>query len=186
MNIPFTACGVSKMMTGISAACGWRLWGKRCPLPKPLVSLLVGVALAGCGEEGGSTGPAVYPVSGVVKLNGQPVVGADIVFALKEGTGSSFGRTDANGKYQLTTRKSNDGAPPGDYLVSISKVEDAPATDSASVPQDSPNYNPYVGKAAPAKPKAKTGIPAQYGDAKTSGLTARVAEEKTTIDFDLK
>jgi hypothetical protein len=143
-------------------------------------------SVAGCGAAGGAGGPTVYPVTGVVKLNGQPVVGADIVFNLKDGTGSSFGRTDASGNYQLTTRRSNDGAVPGDYLVVISKADDAPAASTADVPQDSPNYNPFAGKAAPAKPKSKSGIPAKYADAKTSGLTARVLEEKNAIDFELK
>jgi hypothetical protein len=143
-------------------------------------------AVAGCGAAGGSGGPPVYPVTGVVKLNGQPVVGADIVFNLKDGTGSSFGRTDSSGHYQLTTRRSNDGALPGDYIVVISKADEAPAVDRASIPQDSANYNPFVGKAAPVKPKSKSGFPAKYADAKTSGQTARVLEEKNTIDFDLK
>jgi hypothetical protein len=151
-----------------------------------LALAILGGTLVGCGAAGGSGGPPVFPVTGVVKVNGQPVAGADIVFNLKDGSGSSFGRTDASGNYQLTTRRSNDGAPPGDYLVVISKADGAPPPDSADIPQDSPNYNPFVGKAAPVKPKAKSGIPAKYADAKTSGLTARVLEEKNTIDFDLK
>src|SRR3954471_18982221 len=77
------------------------------------------LSLIGCSSEGPSKGAPTYPVEGVVKLKGQPVVGADIVFSQKDGSSSSFGRTDASGHYQLTTRKSNDGAPPGDYLVSI-------------------------------------------------------------------
>jgi hypothetical protein len=152
----------------------------------PFAIAIIGLSLAGCGEGGAPAGSPAYPVTGVVKLNGQPVAGADIVFNLKDGSGSSFGRTDASGNYQLTTRKSNDGAPPGDYLVAISKAEAAPAPEEATIPQDSPNYNPFVGKAAPVKPKPKTGIPSQYADAKTSGLTARVLEEKNTIDFNLK
>lgn len=148
---------------------------------------LLAVLLAGCGSDGGgAAGAPVFPVNGVVKLNGQPVVGADIVFNLKDGSGSSFGRTDAKGSYQLTTRRSNDGALPGDYLVSIAKAEEAPANDEANIPQDSPNYNPFVGKGVATRPKPKSGMPAQYGDTKTSGLTARVLEEKNTIDFDLK
>jgi hypothetical protein len=148
--------------------------------------MTIGLSLAGCGDSSGPAGPPVFPVTGVVKLNGQPVAGADIVFNLKDGSGSSFGRTDASGNYQLTTRKSNDGAPPGDYLVAISKADAAPAADEATIPQDSPNYNPFVGKGVATKPKPKSGIPSQYSDAKTSGLTARVLEEKNTIDFDLK
>ena len=134
------------MMTGMTAkfAYGWQL--RRGPGAMPVMLLLIGLTLAGCGAGGGPAGPPVYPVTGVVKLNGQPVVGADIVFAKKDGEGSSFGRTNASGEYQLTTRKSNDGAPAGDYLVSITKADDPPPLDSATIPQDSPNYNPFVGK----------------------------------------
>jgi hypothetical protein len=152
-----------------------------------MAGALVGLSLAGCGSGGGgSSGPPVFPVKGTVKLSGQPVVGADVVFNLKDGSGSSFGRTDASGTYQLTTRRSNDGALPGDYLVAISKASEAPPADEATIPQDSPNYNPFVGKGAATKPKPKGAFPTQYGDTKTSGLTARVLEEPNTIDFDLK
>jgi len=144
------------------------------------------LTLAGCSSVGPSKGAPVYPVEGVVKLKGQPVAGADIVFSVKDGSSSSFGRTDASGHYQLTTRKSNDGAPPGDYLVAISKVEEASQAAGKFIPQEDKNYNPYAGKAGPTQPPPKPGIPAQYGDAKTSGLTARVNTEKNTIDFDLK
>jgi hypothetical protein len=152
-----------------------------------LAGTLVSLSLAGCGSRGGgSSGPPVFPVKGVVKLNGQPVAGADVVFNLKDGSGSSFGRTDASGIYQLTTRRSNDGALPGDYLVAITKASEAPASDEATIPQDSPNYNPFVGKGVATKPKPKGAFPTQYGDTKTSGLTARVLEEPNTIDFELK
>ena len=171
------------MRTGDAAKCACQSV-KQALRPAFLV-LFFGWTVTGCAGGGSDGGPAVFPVTGSVKLNGQPVAGADIVFALKGGTGSSFGRTDANGTYQLTTRKSNDGALPGDYLVSISKAEEAPAGDQESIPQDSPNYNPFVGKGVATKPKPKSAFPAQYGDAKTSGLTARVLEEKNTIDFDL-
>jgi len=144
------------------------------------------LALFGCNSEGPSKGPAVYPVEGVVKLKGQPIAGADIVFSQKEGNSSSFGRTDASGHYQLTTRKSNDGAPAGDYLVSISKTDEPPPSAAKYVSQEDKNYNPYVGKAGPAQPPPKSGIPAQYSDAKTSGLTARVIEGKNDIPFELK
>lgn len=140
--------------------------------------------LGGCNGGGASSGPPVYPVTGVVKVKGQPVIGADIVFSLKDGTGSSFGRTDTTGRYELTTRKSGDGAPPGDYLVSLAKTDDAaPATNF--IPQDDPNYNPFAGK-NPTRAPPKSSIPSQYADIKTSGLTARVnAEKQNTIDFDL-
>ena len=160
----------------------WRLsW-----LPVAIVAIVVSSTSPGCNAgDGGSKGPPVYPVTGVVKLKGQPVAGADITFNLKDGSGSSFGRTDANGKYELTTRKSNDGALPGDYLVSIAKADDAAAAPQKFISQDDPNYNPFAGKNPTPKPASKSGIPEKYGDVKTSGLTARVNAEKNSIDFDL-
>jgi len=172
------------MRTGDAAKCACQAV-ERALRPAFLV-LFFGWTVTGCAGGGSDGGPAVFPVTGSVKLNSQPVVGADIVFNLKDGSGSSFGRTDASGNYQLTTRRSNDGALPGDYLVSISKADEAPPADEATIPQDSPNYNPFVGKGVATRPKPKSGMPAQYGDAKTSGLTARVLEEKNKIDFDLK
>ena len=152
--------------------------------PAAALALALLAAAGGCPGGGATSGPPVYPVTGIVKVKGQAVVGADIVFTLKDGTGSSFGRTDATGRYELTTRKSGDGAPPGDYLVSIAKTDDAPPATNF-IPQDDPNYNPFAGKNTPRTPP-KSSIPGNYADTKTSGLTARVnAEKQNTIDFDL-
>jgi len=150
------------------------------------IGAIVALIGTGCSSEGPSKGQQVYPVEGVVKHKGQPVAGADIVFSVKDGSSSSFGRTDASGHYKLTTRKSNDGAPAGDYLVAITKSEEVPQSATKVIPQEDPNYNPFVGKAGPAQPPPKPGLPIQYADTKTSGLTARVNAEKNSIDFDLK
>jgi hypothetical protein len=144
------------------------------------------LALMGCGSGGGASGgPPRYPVSGLVTFNGQPLAGADIVFKMKDGSLSSFGRTDDKGHYELTTRSSNDGAPEGDYLVSISKTDTA-AQDASKMPlQDDKNYNPYIGKNAPPT-VPKPVVPSKFGDTATSGLTARVGKEKNELNFNLK
>ena len=156
------------------------------PDQRHFLTALCLVACAGCGSGPARTGPPLNHVSGVVKWNGQPLVGADVTFQLKDGTGSSFGRTDASGRYQLTTRTSNDGAPAGDYLVTVAKLDEPDATATKYVSQDDPNYNPFAGKATAASPPPKSTLPAQYSDVKTSGLTARVAAGSNTLDFDLK
>jgi hypothetical protein len=148
--------------------------------------LLTCLVFCGCGSGGGSGGLPLQPVSGVVKWNGQPLGGADIVFKLKDGNRSSFGRTDANGRYELTTRASNDGAPAGDYLVAITKIDLAAGDASKFIPQDDPRYNPYVGKSGAGGPPPKSSFPGHYGDTATSGLTARVSTGKNTLDFNLK
>ena len=144
------------------------------------------LVFVGCGSGDARTGPPLHRISGVVKWNGQPLVGADVTFNLKDGSGSSFGRTDAAGRYELTTRASNDGAPAGDYLVTFSKVDEPAPSATNYVSQDDPKYNPYAGKAAAAQPPPKSTLPAKYADAKTSGITARVGEGSNPLDFDLK
>jgi len=121
-----------------------------------------------------------------VKFNGQPLIGADITFHLKDGSGSSFGRTDVAGRYQLTTRASNDGAPAGDYLVCVAKLDEPAPGSTTYVLQDDPKYNPFVGKSTAPQTPPKSTLPAQYADTKTSGLTARVGKGNNPLDFDLK
>src|SRR5262249_21992049 len=116
----------------------------------------------------------------------QALVGADVTFQLKDGTGSSFGRTDASGRYQLTTRASGDGAPAGDYVVAIAKVDEPAASGAPILPTDDPKYNPFAGKGTANAPPPKSSSPSQYGDVKPSGLTARITEATRSLDFELK
>lgn len=74
----------------------------------------------------GCSGPAevaVYPVVGQVVVNGKPAEGATVVFhpqaAGEVAELRPTGKTDADGRFKLTTRESNDGAPAGDYKVTI-------------------------------------------------------------------
>ena len=91
------------------------------------------LGLAGCGEDPGVTDrPATVPVSGVVTLGGNPVEGATVTFhagvpapgQTAQGN-SAVGQTDAEGRFQLKTFEANDGAVPGEYVVTISKYEAA-------------------------------------------------------------
>ena len=118
---------------------------------------------------GCSSGPAVDPnrpatveAGGTVTYNGQPLEGATVAFLPKnpKDPGAS-GRTDASGKFTLTAFAPGDGAVPGSYLVTISKVEG-----STEVQEDSE-----------AEPVAlKSLIPEKYNNPQGSGFTAEVAE----------
>ncbi len=75
----------------------------------------------GCG--GGEEGPPVYPVSGVVWVDGKPAAGAEVVF---HSTQSDAGRSpltmaivEPDGRFQPTTRLPHDGAPAGDYVLTV-------------------------------------------------------------------
>ena len=68
----------------------------------------------GCGGGGQSS------VGGKVTLSdGSPAVGATVNFENLEKHTRSTGITNDAGDYQLSTSAKNDGAPPGDYRVTV-------------------------------------------------------------------
>lgn len=84
-----------------------------------------GYLLTLCICTGCSSGPArpvCYPISGKVLLNKQPIAEAQITFHPKSGevTPLPSGFTDETGQFTITTWATNDGAPAGEYVITIS------------------------------------------------------------------
>lgn len=111
-----------------------------------------------------------HPVRGQVTLDGKPVANATIVF--KPVDASKFkwreqpqAKSDAEGRFTVFTYESNDGAPAGDYRVGIAILAAAEDEGSDQVRRDT------------SAPK----IPPRYGDAATSGLTAKVEAKPTEL-----
>ncbi len=158
---------------------------------RSLVAVLVlGTSvLTGCG--GGADRPAMVPVSGTVNYNGGPVEGATVTFAAGTSARSSSGTTDASGKFKLTTFDTNDGAPVGEYIVTIAKFEAEAGVDSGagSTPEKMKEMMEkqqalMSGKAVAETPKAK--LPTKYAEGKTSGETRKVvAGEANDFTFTL-
>ena len=127
----------------------------------------------GCGSKDARV-PRV-PVTGTVLHKGQPVADADVVFDSGGSTPAAAGKTDTTGRFQLTTFDTNDGAVPGEYTVTVRKVQviskaPAAATDDAVGPP----------------PDEKWLLPVKYGRSETSGLTAKVeASGPNDFKFDL-
>jgi len=79
--------------------------------------------LVSCGDGRSRT----YPVKGQVKVNGQPAAGVEVVLVVtndqKIATANEQpaprGTTQADGSFELSTFGAKDGAPPGDYGVSL-------------------------------------------------------------------
>lgn len=153
------------------------------------------MALIGCsGEE---VDPR-YPVSGTVSIMGAPVEGAIVAFTPEGGGLPASGTTDADGKYQLTTRVNGDGALPGKYLVSIAKYQstlDSPETtpeaeSESSDPYDITNEYPTgydeLEESEIAASISKNLLPPKYAIPQRSGLTAAVEESENSFDFELK
>ncbi len=136
----------------------------------PAFFVLVGIlfALAGCGS-GGSEG---VPVVGVVTYNGAPVAGADVAFS-REGDAPSvgaFGRTDDDGRFELSSPQIDGGIPPGNYSVKVSKM----SVETSWTPEQDEGVRP--------EQIETVGLPAKYAEYETSGLTA-VVEDGQTNEF---
>lgn len=90
--------------------------GRKWPYP-----ILVLFLLIGCGKKQDRV--AVYPVTGKVTFQGKPAANAFVAFHPAGGTEGSrvpaSGHVDDAGVYRLTTFESNDGAPAGEYIVTV-------------------------------------------------------------------
>jgi hypothetical protein len=123
--------------------------------------MLVGlVAINACGKGDGRV--KVYPAQGKVLVRGTPAEGAIVFFfpagdAKRPGIPAPNGTTDSQGVYKLSTYEADDGAPEGDYQVSISWPEPLP-----------PNVRESV-----TGPKDRLGN--RFSDPQKSKLTAKVA-----------
>lgn len=143
-------------------------------------------ALTGCGA--GADRPALVPVSGTVTYNGTPVDGATVTFGTSDAAARSpSGVTDSSGRFKLTTYDTNDGAPVGEYTVTIAKFEAAEgvSTDMGSSPEKMKEFmakqtGQMSGQATVEAAKAK--LPAKYADGKTSGEKRKVVAGDTN-DF---
>lgn len=147
-----------------------------------LFSVAVLFTLAGCGNDGlGKRSP----VSGTVTYKGQPLAKGTINFYAAAGgeegaTRGAFGVIE-NGKYTLSTQGENDGAFPGDYLISI-MARDVDMTEAQANTNGGSARQDDVSK---AYANAKKLIPEKYEVPETSGLKKTVKSGSNTIDIEL-
>ncbi|MEZ6126389.1 MAG: hypothetical protein R3C49_24965 [Planctomycetaceae bacterium] len=135
------------------------------PRPAVLLPILVTIAClttAGCG---GDTPPIGF-VSGTIKLNGQPLEGANVEFTPANGRGS-VAVTDAEGKYILKYTNTVDGALVGQHTVRISTGVAGSASNEGG---DSPAGKPER-------------IPPAYNS--QSEVKADVKSGSNTFDYDI-
>ncbi len=140
-------------------------------------ALLVSFSL-GC-ESGG---PAKYPVTGKVSLDGQPLAGVSVTFSPSDRKSpTSGGKTDAQGVYTLSTTQGDKGAVVGKHLVTLS----GGASTTEQKPEDrykpaSTKPEPKGGSPIPETPKSP--IPEKYS---TAGIEKEVAAKTNTINLEL-
>ncbi|MEM9944023.1 MAG: hypothetical protein AAF939_20875 [Planctomycetota bacterium] len=137
-----------------------------------LIACSFGLTLLGCGGSGFQTAP----VTGVVKLDDQPVSGVVVNFTPQPTDTEtvvgpfSFGRTDDEGKFTLQLRRNaGPGAVVGEHKISIQSPEYDPAeiAEYESLIQEKKrnNQDSSAEEAKLARMKAaKTSIPPKYSD----------------------
>jgi hypothetical protein len=115
------------------------------------------ILLVGCRDAPRAT----YPVTGRVTFRGQPAAEADLRFyetgGKVVGMARPYARTDENGQFTVSTYGMNDGAPAGEYQVSVSWKGPL-----RGIPPDQRDAMPEL-------------LPPRYGDPAASGIQVRVA-----------
>lgn len=134
------------------------------------------LCLFGC-KKAADNRPKRVPATVTVTYRGAAVEGATVTFHPANPDGKpAFGRTDAQGRASLTTFDPNDGALPGDYVVTVVKMEGGEqANQPSSTEVGAMPANPAQGGAPSLQ---NTGprhlLPAKYADPNSSGLRATV------------
>lgn len=111
----------------------------------------------------------VYPVRGKIVHDGAPLAGAKVEFHLVEQDGKKTTRiadafTEADGTFTLSTYKANDGAPAGEYAVTVVLRQ------------------PYYDASGKLGPNL---LPAKYASPKASDLRVRVKNEPNEVVLSL-
>lgn len=144
-----------------------------------LIALSFGGALAGCGDAG-VKGPKPYPAEGSVSVNGDTPVDAIVTLHPmdKSVTIRPNGQVDDEGRFKLTSHVLGDGAPVGDYKVTVVwfKEQVASAAPAAVGPITS-----MSGGAAESKTQPMDRLRGRYADPETSGLKCIISAEPNEI-----
>ncbi len=136
-----------------SQRCPFRMWS------------VLGAALVlwGCSSETGAI--PTFPVQGQVRFQGQAAPGAFVVFHPLDPSAQQdvrpTGQAGPDGTFRLTTFDDHDGAPEGDYAVTI-------------------EWYKLVGKGADIQ-RGPNVVPAKYGKPETTPLRFSVRQGKNDL-----
>jgi hypothetical protein len=134
--------------------------------------------LSGCTSRSSNSNlPPLVKVTGTVTYQGQLIEGADVTFNNVEAGHTAVGKTDANGKFVLTT-EGDEGVVAGKQVVAIRRVD--------VIDNTPPGVDVSAGGVA-TPPTIRWIVPEKYSIPATSGLTADVSSSgPQEIPFDLK
>jgi hypothetical protein len=137
-----------------------------------------------CGNQK-AAGPKTYPASVKILYRGQPLEGANVILVAQDPSGrGASGTTDANGMAKLGIAGQGEGAVPGKYAVTVSKIEGGQASNPNQTQEEFYKQQKSGSTAAPSSPKQA--LPAKYLSAQSSGLQCEVTEKADQVfEFNL-
>lgn len=130
-----------------------------------LCGVITNLGVGGCSSSTSGSGHETGNVSGVVKLDGQPLEGAKVGFHPDQGP-SAYGKTDASGKYEIQLSSEQSGAMLGKNTVRITTASGLRENDQGKIELKVPER-----------------IPAQFNV--RSELVREVKPGANSFDFDL-
>lgn len=129
--------------------------------------------ILGCGEESSfkSTVP-VFPASGKILYQGKPLAGVILIFHSTDVNQKikAQATTDDDGKFVATTFKTADGAPEGDYTITLV----VPNNESDSTREDAATER-QIRKEGPVR------FPSKYQNPTTSPLKVKVIKNQPDL-----
>jgi len=145
--------------TTIPAQLAWAV--SKCILLVFLVGEIVGCSRQ-FEDKWSKNRPSVFKAVGSVTWNGEPAAGAVVTLQSKSHNLAASGKTDAAGKFMLTTWRHGDGAVAGDHSVTISTWE----------------VRGHDGEGNPIEVPV---MPAKYEQPETSELITTIAEHGENV-----
>lgn len=130
----------------------------RAPHISSVIILILGSMFwAGCGGGKDPDLPETVAATGIVTYQGNPVSDATIMFYPVQGRKPASGKSDAAGKFTLTTFSKNDGVIPGEHKVTVNAYESTPEgvsmKSSIPVKYTTPNTSPLMVTVSEAQPE---------------------------------
>jgi hypothetical protein len=154
-------------------------------MPRHVLNLVAvaGTVLAAATGCGGKDRPV--PVRGRVTLDGQPLSKATVQFIPASGQGSvASGLSDADGNFRLSTFKTDDGALPGDYKVTVTVQEIPKEVAQADVRKANPKVEVMKAQKAGRRKPPNSPIPQPYREAARTPLREHVPPSgKVTLEL---
>lgn len=136
------------------------------------------IFLSGCPQQGGRPTIPTEPVEGIVTLDGTPLAKAEILFvAQSPGAENATALSDDGGKFVLTSLNGapGKGALPGEYKVTVSKVE--------TKQLDTPKKDPNLGEVWTEDTQI---VPEKYCALDKTPLQATIQKGKNTVSLELQ